>query len=415
MAFYEQKPDGTVQTFQGDVPQEAIQIMDSMDEAQIIANMTTGTGTDVLFYRFPIRQGDGSSKEVIGISVEGGYEIASGIRNLEVLNDYKVDKESDPDYIYVGLRVRNLATNNTLLGMGRACKFVVGKGFKPDRERLDDTAFVKAVSKAQRNGILHHADQRMLAKLIEEWSKGGKGKLLQAPQVRTDNQKPAVVQPVQRAAAPASAPTPAPTPATPPPATSIPTPAPAITSDPGTAAAISDAIKDAEARIKKLRVEIHNLFQNDLGINQEKRKEVITEMFKACNPVPNSLTDLTENQLNQLKEYGKQKLSEKGGGTKTTASPQAQPTPTPASAPTQSTDPAVALGFTDVTEQNRMRQDLLKRLSDPDMLGLSTDESKKFVSDRGFAKSVDIPKANMLKMFDEIQEAVELKKKAADF
>lgn len=424
MALYQQdQQTGQVTPFHGDVPKEAITVMESMDDEQIIENMTSGVGTDVLFYRFPIRSGDGA-KEVIGISVEGGYEIANNIRNLEVLNDYKIDRESDPDYIYVGLRVKNLATNNTLLGMGRACKFMIGRGNKPDRERIDEHAFVKGISKAQRNGILHHADQRMLAQLIETWAKGGKGKLLQAPpmvstgeprniqppKVQTSGTSvnpnagtPRTVQPQSPTSAPRPEPAPVPS------STVSPNPAPV----PAQSMQVSDEVKKAQDEMTQLRVKVHVKFQKELGISAEKRSEIIKQVFKDVDPIPDSLTQLSINQLNTLLQHAENMIAEKSGGTQTTVTPAAT---TPAAETTTQAQPQkTALGFDNVQEQEGMCGDLFDRLTNTKMLGLAREDAIKFISERGFAKSREIPKDKLQAMLDEVQKLIEAKSQSTDF
>ncbi|MFA6358774.1 MAG: hypothetical protein WCY09_08990 [Candidatus Omnitrophota bacterium] len=411
MAIYEQDPKtGLVAPFKGDQKdvKDALILFDSLDDEQIIGNMTSGVGTDTLFYRFPIKSGEGS-KEVIGISVEGGYEIANSIRNLEVLNDYKIDKESEADYIYVGLRVKNLATNNTLLGMGRQCKFMIGRGNIPDHSRIDEHAFVKAISKAQRNGILHHADQRMLAQLIETWAKAGKGKLLAAPvstgeQVKAQPPKqsvPPVVQAQKSTPAPVAKPivTPSPTPAPSTPQASVISSAEAI-------------LKDAEAKITQLRVQVHNKFNNELGINAEKRKDVIKETFKDLNPVPDSLTNLSENQLNRLLEVADAMIKAKSGQPATVSKPTADQ---PVNVEQPATIQKTPLGFDSIEEQDALRKDLFAKLTSADFVGMSSEQAKKFLSDRGFVKSSDIPKDKLLSMFDEVKTLMEVKTKPIDF
>lgn len=389
MALYQEDSSGTISPLEGlqqEQVKEISRIMDSADDDQIITSMT-GAGSQVLFYRYSIKTNTGA-KEVIGLSVEGGFEVANGVRNLEVLSDYKIDKDQDPDYIYAIVRVINKATQNVFLGVGRQCKFVVGQGNTPLRDRLDEHAFVKAVSKAQRNGLLHHADQRMLASLIETWAKGGKGKLL-APAVKTDEKKE---QPKQTS--PVST-----TQGTTQPTTSAAT------------AAIAEQLKQTEERIKQLKIDIHNKMQSELALTDtEAKKAIVRELFKNLTPIPESMSQLSENQLNQLLAEVDRRIVEKNAAVKQ----QTQP-PTQQQAPAATALPFDKLGFSSLDEQTRMRSELATILTKSDMLGLSNNDARKFLLDRGYQKSVDVPKDKLNQIISDASAILAAKNQPTDF
>ncbi|MBA7667389.1 hypothetical protein ES703_75477 [subsurface metagenome] len=295
--------------------------------------------------------------------------------NIEVLSDIKVDKDSDPDYIYVMLRAKSLIRNVTLLGTGRACKFQLGKGNQPDHDRPNEWAFVSSVSKAQRNAILRHVPEEVIIKIINSWSKTGKSKTLRPPPLETE--------PESRGAVPA-------------PAAAVVTPAPATTPalapTPTTTAA--QATEQLE-KLKKLRMEVHNKFQTDLGIGVEKRREILIRKFGV-----NSLTDLNEQQLRECKVLVEEMIAQK------TVVPAVAKPPSEAELRTKR---AGELGFENLDEQSRLRGRLYTVLTSPDQLSLKNEEAKKFVTDRGFASTSDVPKNRLLEMIQEADELVRIK------
>jgi hypothetical protein len=94
-------------------------------------------------------------------------------------------------------------------------------------------------------------------------------------------------------------------------------PAPAVT--PSTASGVivgaesilAKQAKEAERQMTQLRVQVHNKFRNDLGINAEKRKELIRQTFKDSDPVPESWSQLSINQLNQMLQVAETMIQEK--------------------------------------------------------------------------------------------------------
>lgn len=162
MPLYEQKgKEGQLVPMTGEVPQEALLAIERADEGAIIRSLTGEFGAENFMYSYPIKGG-----QVYGIGTDGAKEIARMTGNLEVLPDVKFDKDSDPDYIYAMVRARNLVNNVTLLGVGRQCKYYLSEGNIPT-DRINEYAFVIAVSKAQRNVILSLANQETIAKIVQ--------------------------------------------------------------------------------------------------------------------------------------------------------------------------------------------------------------------------------------------------------
>jgi len=361
MPFYEKDAKGELVPI-GEVPEEVISAIERYDEEAIAHRLTTGIASDAFIYHYPIKTGTGV-KEVIGVSTDGADEIAHQLGNIEVLPDIKVDKDSDPDYFYVIVRAKDLIRNVTLLGTGRASKYQLGKGNQPDHDRPNEWAFVSSVSKAQRNAILRHTPEEVIVKIINFWLQRGKSKQLRPPPLDIEETppRPLVV-------------------------TTPPTPATTTT---------AAQVTDQQERLKKLRMEVHNKFQTDLGIGVEKRKEILSKKFGV-----NSLTDLNEQQLKECKVLVEEMIEQ---GTK--APPVVKP-PTDAEL---KANRAKELGFENVDEQNKLRGTLYTMLTNPNQLGLKDEEAKKFVTERNFDSTSNIPKTRLIEMIKEVDEIVKIK------
>jgi len=172
MPLYEEK-SGQIVPMTGEVPQEALSAIEAADEEAIIKSLTGEFGAQNFMYSYPIKNG-----HVYGIGTDGAKEIARMTGNLEVLPDVKFDKDSDPDYIYAMVRAKNHVNNVTLLGVGRQCKYYLSEGNIPT-DRINEYAFVIAVSKAQRNAILSLVNQETIAKIVQTFVK--QKKIKQAP------------------------------------------------------------------------------------------------------------------------------------------------------------------------------------------------------------------------------------------
>ena len=255
MAYYTDK-DGKITKLDEELTPESVGVMERADDDAIIQRMTTGDASEVYVYKYEISTKTGP-KTIMGISTDGAHALANEMRNIEVLPGFQFDKESDPDNIYAVIRVKNLSTNVTLLGTGKQCKFVVGAKNEPMRDRPDEHAFVKAVSKAERNGILAHTDAKIVQAIIQQSIGNGKSKMIKPPAVQA-GVKPSV--------APA-------TPATPKPAQPSTAPKPAVS--PLTTAA--EALKQQEEKLKKLREQVAGKFRTELGYTDDQRHEAIKQ------------------------------------------------------------------------------------------------------------------------------------------
>lgn len=154
---------GQLVPVRGEVLQEAILAIERADDQDIVEHLTSSSIADEFLYSYEIK-----GKPVVGISVSGAKEMARDLGNIEVLPDFKLDKDSDPDYIYAVMRARDLTRNTTLAGFGRQCKYYVGEGNIPT-DRINEFAFVIALSKAQRNAILSVAPQEAILKIAQQF------------------------------------------------------------------------------------------------------------------------------------------------------------------------------------------------------------------------------------------------------
>lgn len=370
MSYYERDPEGKLVPV-SDVPIEAIQLMERVDDDAIVHRMTTGIASTAFIYRYPIQTKQGV-KEIIGISADGADEIATMRRNIEVLPDARVDKDSDPDYIYGMVRVKDIANNVTLLGVGRQCKYQIGTGNIPDHDRIDEHAFVKAITKATRNGILHLTSEEIIIGIINAFDKSGKSKQFKPPSVEVEAEKPkatAVVAP------------PVPTPA--------PAPSPTVT---------AEIVAAQQERLKELRMQVHSRFERDLGVGVDKRKVMLKEKFGA-----DSLLDLNEQQLRDCLLWIEEFIQQK------TITP---PAPAPPAAEGKATQ-ITALGFENEAEQGILRGRLYHMLTDQNQLGLKPDEAKGFIAKKGYKSTSEMTKAVFLEIIKEVDGLIKTKQAPA--
>lgn len=227
------------------VPQEAVLAIERADDETIVQNLTGEFGAESFMYHYPIKGGD-----VYGIGVDGAKEIARLLGNIEVLPDIKVDKDTDPDYIYAMVRARNAVNNVTLVGVGRQCKYYLTEGNIPT-DRINEYAFVIAVTKGQRNAILSVAPQETIARIIQTFK---------------EQKKIRKVPPAYGKAAPAKA---------------APAKAPA-------------KAETGEETLKKLRQQVAIAWQKT-GKTTDARKE-----WQKTEYGVESMTDLDEEQLNDM-------------------------------------------------------------------------------------------------------------------
>ena len=162
MALYEKNKAGQLVPTSGEVPEEAITAIERADEQSIVQSLTKIEAQPFFAYSYPIRTKDGV-KDIIGISTEGAKEIARQLGNIKATTDIRVEEKDD--YFYVIIPMTDLVRNVTLLGVGLQSKYIIGEGMVPS-DRIDESAFVKAISKAQRNGVLAIAPQETIAQII---------------------------------------------------------------------------------------------------------------------------------------------------------------------------------------------------------------------------------------------------------
>jgi len=164
MTVYERDQKGELIPFEDEVPEEAIAAIERADEQAIVERLTRVEAQPFFAYSYPIKTKHGT-KEIIGISVDGSKEIGRQLGNIKPSTDFKVDERDD--YLYCALPVTDLVRNFTWIGVARQCKYILDEGMHPT-DRIDETAFVKVVNKAQRNGILGVAPQEAIAQIISK-------------------------------------------------------------------------------------------------------------------------------------------------------------------------------------------------------------------------------------------------------
>jgi len=172
MPFYKEEKGALIPAKGEEIPQEAVLAIERADEETIARHLTSDFGADNFIYSYPIKGG-----HVVGIGVDGAKEISRLLGNIEILPDIKIDKDSDPDYIYAMVRAKDLIRNVTWLGVGRACKYIVGENWQPT-DRIDEYAFVKAVNKGARNAVLALPPQEAIAKIVQTFMEQKKLKKL---------------------------------------------------------------------------------------------------------------------------------------------------------------------------------------------------------------------------------------------
>lgn len=364
MAYLTDKDGKIIKADNDDITPETVGMMERADDEAIIQHMTTGDVTEVYIYKYEIATKTGP-KTIMGISTDGAHALANEMRNLEVLSGFSFDKDSDPDNIYAVLRVKNLATNVTLVGVGKQCKFVVGAKNEPMRDRPDEHAFVKAVSKAERNGILSHADAKIVQTIIQRAI--GEGKTRQI--------KPPVIQ-----AAPVRA-------------TSS-----QATDQGGKLAAAAKAAAEQDQKLKNLRERVSVKFKADLGYTDEQRHEAVKNKLGLLD---GSLLNLSEQQLRDCLAYAEELIDKKAEAPTTVTTHQ----------PDDKDKRPKELGFTGLTEQNMLRSDLYGLWNKPENLNFTKDDFVKYIIGKGYKMSSDIPKAKINELIAEVKVLIENKNK----
>lgn len=386
--YYERNREGKLVPTSEEISEEVIRTIERADDDAIVRRMTTGIASQAFVYHYPIKTKEGV-KDIFGISSDGADEIALMLGNIETLNDARLDKDSDPDYIYAMVRAKDIVKNVTLMGVGRQCKYVVGAGNQPDHDRIDEHAFVKSITKAQRNAILHLTPEEVVIRIISTFDKSGRARQIGPPVLETEPERPsartapAVTKPTTEAAKPA--------------------PAPVTTAKPPTAVTpqfTPEEITAQQDRLKQLRIQVHNKFQTELGISTERRKTELHEKFGV-----DSLTNLSEQQLRECLTWLDERIEQK------TVKPPATLLPT---LPTKKAD-SEELGFESIDEQSRFRGTLYTLLTSSTQLNLKDEEAKKFITDRGYTTTSAIPKNKLIDLIKEAEELISIKQTPSEF
>ena len=173
-----QNTDKGLRPYKKDLPDAVIAAIERAEDDAIAAALTTGRYAEEYLYWFTV---DG--KEVLGISTPGAFEIARRLGNIEVLPDARAEKD-DAEY-HVVVRVRDALRNVIILGaarqpLKRQVKIRDRQGRETGEyiEKPDAHAWTIALSKAQRNGILHLIPNKAKIKIVESFLAAGKGRRL---------------------------------------------------------------------------------------------------------------------------------------------------------------------------------------------------------------------------------------------
>lgn len=403
MPYYESNGKGELVPIKGGVDESVVQAIERYDDDSIVRAMTSGVAAEEYIYRYTISTATGP-KEIIGISTEGSNQLANMIGNLEVLNDARIDKDSDPDYIYAMLRVKNLERNTTLLGVGRQCKFVQGKNNVPMRDRNDEHAFVKAISKAQRNGVLHHASEEVVIKIVNTWAKTGKQARINPPSVQTDR----IAAPVKQAASVQREVVQKPD-------------APAIrtaAASPIAGGISADAVSKQMEKLVNLRNKVYKRFSEELHYDTDAMSAVIKEKFGT----ESGLSGLNEAQLNESLALIDEILNAMAGAVDGATDPEKAETVPPASTPAATPQGTLVdlesvaknLGFAGKAEQDAIRGRLFDLLTKKDLLGMTVEQAKQWIGKYGLANSKDGNKDTIQGMIKDATEALEALKGTGD-
>jgi hypothetical protein len=383
MPYYESDGKGGLVPAK-DVPEEAIWAIEKYDDEAIVSMMSSGAASQDFVYSFTI-----AGKDVYGISTTGADQLANLIGNLEVLNDARIDKDSDQDFIYATLRVKNLERNVTLLGVGRQCKFIQGKNNVPDRSRNDEHAFVKAISKAQRNGILHHSNENLVRQIVQRWITENKNtRRLNPPPVSTGLRPAPVPTPTPRAPAPGQNQQP-----------------PRETEGERRAAFAADQaamIKAQQEKLAGMRVAVLNRFHNELHVVDDVIRSLLKEKFGE-----EELSKLSESQLNECDQFVDETIAAQAGPPE---QPEPGPVPqnpaTPVPAPSDAPK-SVRLGFASDEDQTKLRDVAYQLIVK--QLGMNRDQAVEFVKSKGYASTAEMPRDALTQLIAEVQEMVKAK------
>jgi hypothetical protein len=148
---------------------QALEAFEKADDLAIVAHMTGGTQLQVYVYSFSM---DG--KQIVGVSWRGAQEIARLVGNIEVLPDIKVEEREDAYYGLV--RVKDLRSNVVFVGAARQEKTIK---LRSGEEKPNRFAFVQAINKAERNGILLLVDETIKEQIIEKFKASGRSLAIQ--------------------------------------------------------------------------------------------------------------------------------------------------------------------------------------------------------------------------------------------
>jgi len=159
--------------------------IDRMDDDEIISSLA-GRMTDKVCYEFEVKDKSaaGGKRLVSGIGWKGAIEIAQATKNIGADPNVKPTGDiSQEGNIRVTVYCKDFNTNVGFWGSSYAPakKKVWNYDNKCYDEQEDPHAFIKAMNKAQRNGILNLLSNNVKEEYINLWKKGGKITRLEAP------------------------------------------------------------------------------------------------------------------------------------------------------------------------------------------------------------------------------------------
>ncbi len=176
--LYERTEQG-LRRFQGNLLEDAAGALERADEDSIVAALGDGRFADEYLYCL---HADG--KDLVGISTGGAFEMARLLGCVEVLPEVNTDRDEAGYHVVV--RVRDNLRQVTLLGAARQpfrkqAPLAGRPGHETGEtdEKPDSNAWVVAVNKAQRNGILRlvsaEARRRIIGQFLARGQKEAPG------------------------------------------------------------------------------------------------------------------------------------------------------------------------------------------------------------------------------------------------
>jgi hypothetical protein len=171
------------------------EIMDRLDDKQIVDSIK-GAIIEAFVYSYR----EPSGKLIEGLSKTGVDESCKRLANKgEVIRELECDMEKEDDtYAYFKAKAGRYAISpdgkevllETKIGHKRQCKYIVGKGNVPDRQRPNSFWYEQGGQKSLRNCRRDLLSEEFMIALIKEWKEKGRVQEIKAEDITNGNDKP---------------------------------------------------------------------------------------------------------------------------------------------------------------------------------------------------------------------------------